>query len=395
MSGRKPSTPSYRYHKARDCAVVTIGGKDHYLGAYDSPESREKYDQLVSEWLARGRQLELPPPVPDGQTLAGPTVNELILRFVTHAATYYRRPDGTATTELSEYRRTLGVLRDLYGRTPAAAFGPLSLKAVREKMITSGLCRGVINQRVDRVKRMYKWAVENELVNATTHQALLAVRGLPKGRSAARESEPVRPVPETDVQKTLPHLNRFLAAMVRVQLLTGMRPGEVCRLRGGDIDTTGPVWVYRPPTHKTSHHGHARVVLLGPQAQVVLHPLLADAGGGYVFDSRKACAEARAARAAPAAKPRPKKDRGRKNVKRPMVYYKPSTYSHAVRRACLKAGVTSWHPHQLRHNAATVIRREFGLDMARAVLGHHSPQITELYAELDIGRAAEVMAKIG
>jgi integrase len=54
-----------------------------------------------------------------------------------------------------------------------------------------------------------------------------------------------------------------------------------------------------------------------------------------------------------------------------------------------------WHPHQLRHTAATKIRREFGLDLARVILGHRSPQITELYAELDFGRAAEVMARLG
>jgi len=48
MTVRKPS---YRFHKARRCAVVTIAGKDHYLGAYDSPESWEKYHRLVAEWF--------------------------------------------------------------------------------------------------------------------------------------------------------------------------------------------------------------------------------------------------------------------------------------------------------------------------------------------------------
>ena len=92
-------------------------------------------------------------------------------------------------------------MRELYGRTPVAAFGPLALKAVREKLIASDLSRGVINQRIDRIKRVYKWAVENELAPATVHQALLTVRGLPKGRSAARESELVRPVPEGTCKK--------------------------------------------------------------------------------------------------------------------------------------------------------------------------------------------------
>jgi hypothetical protein len=73
---------------------------------------------------------------------------------------------------------------------------------VREKMVKSDLSRGVINQRVDRVKRFFKWAVGNELVGAPVHQALLAVQGLSKERSAAREFEAGRPVPPGDVEKT-------------------------------------------------------------------------------------------------------------------------------------------------------------------------------------------------
>jgi integrase len=395
MARRKTDTPKYRYHKARTCAVVTIDGKDHYLGQYNSPESHEKYDRLVAEWLANGRR-SAPPPTEPTSHAEQFSLNELILRFMTHATGYYRRADGTATSELTEYKRVLGIVRGLYGRTPAATFGPLALKAVRAKMIAADLCRGVINQRIDRVKRVFKWAVENELVAVTTYQALAAVRGLPKGRSPARESTPVKPAPVADVEKTIPHLNRFLAAMVRLQLFTGMRPGEVCQMRGGDVDTSGAVWVYRPASHKTEHHGHARVVLIGPRGQDVLHSFLAEAGDGYVFNSRKACAEERAARAErPVTDQQTVKIRNRAPAKRPMVFYKPSTYSHAIRRACEAAGVPPWHPHQLRHNAATAIRREFGLDMARAVLGHHSPQITEMYAELDINRAAEVMAKVG
>jgi hypothetical protein len=32
--------PSYRLHRARNLAVVTIDGKDHYLGRYGCPETR-------------------------------------------------------------------------------------------------------------------------------------------------------------------------------------------------------------------------------------------------------------------------------------------------------------------------------------------------------------------
>jgi integrase len=57
--------------------------------------------------------------------------------------------------------------------------------------------------------------------------------------------------------------------------------------------------------------------------------------------------------------------------------------------------VPQWHPHQLRHNAATKFRQEFGLDVARAVLGHSSPVVTEVYAELDAAKAAKAMERVG
>jgi integrase len=87
------------------------------------------------------------------------------------------------------------------------------------------------------------------------------------------------------------------------------------------------------------------------------------------------------------------------------------SYEHAITKACRKADakahedhpdipreqvlIPHWHPNQLRHTKATEIRREVGLDSARAVLGHRSPAVTEVYAELDRAKAAEVMERLG
>jgi hypothetical protein len=49
----------------------------------------------------------------------------------------------------------------------------------------------------------------------------------------------------------------------------------------------------------------------------------------------------------------------------------------------------------LRHSKATELRRVAGLDAARAVLGHNPPAVTEVYAEMDLGKAAEVMGRLG
>jgi integrase len=403
---RHQSVPSYRLHKQSGQAIVTLSdglGNRHdvLLGAYGSAESRAEYARVIAEWEANGRRS--PPKTEGVQTDI--SVNELILAYLQHAEQHYRRPDGTETTEVREYKAALRPLKELYGHTEARAFGPLGLKAVRQRMVDADISRGVINQRIGRVRRVFKWAVENELIAPSVLQGLQAVRGLQKGRSQARDTAPVQPVAEAIVLKTLPYLTRPVRAMVQVQLLTGARPGEICVMRACDIETSGPVWLYRPGSdrgpdgqHKTAHHGHQRLIAIGPKAQELIRPFLKLDTQAYFFSPREAMEELRSERRRKrVSKVQPsQEDRRRGKPKRsPGQRYTPSSYAHAVSKACEKAGVPSWHPHQLRHTAATKLRREYGLDVARAVLGHRSPQITELYAELDTSRAAEVMEKLG
>jgi integrase len=55
-----------------------------------------------------------------------------------------------------------------------------------------------------------------------------------------------------------------------------------------------------------------------------------------------------------------------------------------------------WHPHQLRHTAATEIRKAFGLEAAQLTLGHSSAQVTDaVYAERDAAKVAEIMRRVG
>jgi integrase len=68
---------------------------------------------------------------------------------------------------------------------------------------------------------------------------------------------------------------------------------------------------------------------------------------------------------------------------------------HAFRAVWPRVFTFRWHPHQLRHNAATYLRREFGLEAARIILGHHSSAVTEIYAEKDEQQAVEAIIKVG
>jgi hypothetical protein len=87
MSARVPRTPSLRRHKPTGQGVVTLDGKDHYLGVWSPnrktpPDAvRAAYDRLISEWLAAGRRAPGPAPAAatGGQAPAGPTVAGLIL----------------------------------------------------------------------------------------------------------------------------------------------------------------------------------------------------------------------------------------------------------------------------------------------------------------------------
>jgi hypothetical protein len=191
------TVPSYRRHKQSGQAIVTLtdglgGRRDVLLGKLGTRESRAEYARVIAEWEARGRCL------PSSAAVADLTVNEPTLLFWKHAQQHYRHPDGTPTSELNDYRSSLRPFKHLYGHTPAKDFGPLALKAIRQKIVEgyehpqygpqAGLCRGVINQRVGRIRRMFKWGVAEEMLPEKVYRALMAVPGLSRGRSTVRET---------------------------------------------------------------------------------------------------------------------------------------------------------------------------------------------------------------
>ena len=195
---RQVQTPSYRLHKPCGQAVVRINCRDYYLGKHGTEESRCKYDRLIAEWLANGRRMPS-----QGDKSPDLTVNEIILAYWRFAEGYYLK-DGRPTSELVSIHESLRILKRLYGKAWANGGGPGALRACQQTMIEAGLSRGVINGRVGRIKRMFKWAASHGLVRIDAYQALATVGGLKRGRSSAREPEPVRPVPETHIAAILP-----------------------------------------------------------------------------------------------------------------------------------------------------------------------------------------------
>lgn len=453
MSNRRKPTPSYLLHKqsgrARALWTDSTGTRQQKLlpGPYDSAESRTAFARLCLELQTAPLQ------TPNVQP-AGLNLNEVLLAFMDWAATHYRTPSGEPRTEIGELNLSLRPVRELYGTTPAAEFGPRALAAVRQHMIGLGWCRTLINRRVDRIKRVFKWAVAEELVPVTAYQALRALAGLRKGRSEARESDPVKPVDPAHVTATLPFLTPHLQTMVELQRLTGMRPGEACQLRLCEVNCTEDVWVYRPVQHKTAHHGKTRAIHLGPRAQAVIAAFLRgtnpppdgfdhirlddpdqstarlvmadayqevgrerDAGllrdtartvvvvAGCVVDPtltlfspyRAREERFRAYRLKRKSKVQPSQLKRRKtNPQRlPAAEYTPHTYAHAVRVAARKAKVPHWHPNQLRHTFATRVREQHDLEATQVLLGHSRADVTQVYVERNEQLAVAVAAEMG
>lgn len=130
--------------------MVRINGRDHYLGAHGTEESRLTYDRLIAEWLASGRRSE---PLNDDGGLPSVSVNEVLLAFVDHAERYYRDGDQVSK-EVVNLKLALRPVKQLYGTTAADKFGPLALKAIRLQMVeVQKLCRKEINKRIGRIKR--------------------------------------------------------------------------------------------------------------------------------------------------------------------------------------------------------------------------------------------------
>jgi len=290
----------------------------------------------------------------------------------------------------------------------------VKLEAVCQAMVRAGLVRKSINRHLDRIKRMFRWAGKKGLVGQEVYHKLQCVAGLSEGRTAAKESDPVQPVPDAFVDAVRPFVSRQVKALIDLQLRTAARPGELCIMRGCDLETSGTTWIYRPERHKNQHRGRGREIYLGPRAQRIVKEFLRTDTQAYLFSPWEAreelYRELRAARKFPV-QPSQACRRSKAPERVPGQLYTTKSYARAIARACEKAFPAPdhlteaeilawkkdhhWHPHQLRHNAATQLRKEHGIELARIVLGHSTAFTTEIYALQDRQAAQEVIAKIG
>ena len=395
---RKKETqhPKLRFHKHSNRAYVELSGKRVYLGKWDDPQRDQKYHMTLAAWERNGRVYPIIEPAPAPSAVDDLVVVEICAAYLEYAESYYVHKDGTPTGQQDRVRAALKGVQDLYADVPAAKFGPTKLNAVREHWIRHGLARTSINAMVGCVKLAFRWAASREMISPSVYYALATLEGLRMGRSKARETEPVKPVPEAHINAIQPFVASQVWTMIQLQLLTGARPGEIVLLKNAMIDRSGKVWTAKLEDHKTAYRRKERVLYFGPKAQEILRPwLLARPVGEYLFSPQEALAEAKAKDSEHGRRPN-QLPSPRKTDRVLGEHYTPNSYARAIRRACTeKAKIPVWSPNRLRHNAATRIRKEFGLEAAQVILGHSKADTTQIYAELNEQKALSIIKKFG
>ena len=392
MTRSNSRLPKHCFHKASGQGCVRFKGcsKTFYTGKFGTPEAERRYDQLIRDYVASGRR------PPESERADVGRIADLAADFWNHFLSIHpnsREPEGL--------KYTLKPFVEMFGSMPVTEFTSLHLIQARDAMIEKGISRKLINSRVTRLKRMFRWGVSRRLFPATAQLEIQAVEGLRYGRSAAKENSPVAVVSSENVDAVLPLVSKQIAAMIQVQCLTGARPGEVLIMRGMDVDRTGDVWQYRPPQHKNKHRQIEREIPIGPRGQAILRPFLLRPESAYLFNPKEAETERhRAQAAARTSKMTPSQlARHLRWSKAPRSklgdHYLIAGYRRAIARACKLAEISRWSPNQLRHLAATRFRQAEGLDTAQAILGHTHARTTEIYAEVNRSKIEKVMLEIG
>lgn len=394
MPRQKNAIPSYLLHKRSGQARVRIHGRDYLLGPYGSEESRIRYGELIAKFAShvpvdplaagsnrgtiRGTDSDDP----------GPSIAELIVAFLEHAKTHYVK-NGEPTSEQHCIRAAVRPLRELYGLTPAKDFGPLALKAVRAKLVESGLSRNTVNSNIGKIRRMFRFGVANEMVPVEVLQRLEAVSPLLAGRTEARDLPPRHAVDQADIDAVKTHVRPLVKDLIDLQLLTGARSGELLALTTSMIDRGGAVWRSQLTDHKCQHKGKSRTLYFGPKAQLIVAKYLSADPDKRLFSMTR-CAYCRAiTRACEVAFGMPDELR---NIDKKLS---EAETQKLRRQAAEWRADHCWSPHWLRHTAATRVREQLGIENVQSLLGHSDAEMSRHYSAKMDKLAAQTAAVCG
>ena len=367
------SMPTVRIDRKNKQARVFIGGKQHHLGRVEggkiSPAQAAEAARIWYQFLNGTPEVVAPPE----DTAKGPTIAELCSAYLDHAEDYFTYRDNRysgrkgRTSSYSNAQVVCRILDDWYDQ-PTATFEPTDLEAVMTKIMQRNVVRSTAKKYRKDTLRMFKWGVAKKLVPPAVHATLRCTDNLKKGRTDLPESEPVKAVSDEDMEATIVECHPVVAAMIRLQRLTGARPGEICILKPEDIDRSDDVWVFWPKHWKTQLSSKKkRFIVISEEAQKVIEPFLDRPADAYCFSPKEVYSE---------------------QADRLGEHYLTESYRSAIHRACDRAGLARWNPNQLRHARSTEIKAQGGTAAEESAALGHAQEIA-----VDYDHSALVLAK--
>jgi integrase len=291
-----------------------------------------------------------------------------------------------------EMKKAFQILLDLFPddepKPDTATFKVGYMVKYQRRLIEMGYARSQINRLFCAVKRVFVWGGQprfdletcDKLPAIVSNTFIADLMGIKSVTDEGKENPPRKDVPEKVVTAIFPYVSETIADMLRLQLLTGMRPHEVCAMRMGDLKQTkeefmehgllydGESWLYVLDEHKTKKHIGTKVIPLGIQEQEILSKYLDNSD--YLINSDLWS-------------PIFKNSMGNAMTR--------EAYGRNIKDAIERNGLQKFVPYQIRHTSLTEVSFEHGRDVARAVAGHTTEKMTARYDHSDYRKALAVV----
>ena len=381
----------YSFSKARNRGMINYPRScspkritEWLPGDYNSEQSLEAYRRSAAYFTLHG---EVPPWVSGGSgkppadpVLPGsddiprwPSIDQLCEQWSDeHLGSYSK-------SEQYLYRTAMTRLRILYGGYPTNEFGKSRLKEVRKLFAKAGNCVRTINGQMRRLRTIFLWGSNEDDPQLVPDGVVDAMRNLKKLEDGDRvanvtveEYGEVPAVCDEVLAETIKLLRPAAVDLVSVLRYSAARSGELFKMTVGDLKKKSPeLWIYEPKKHKTSRWKHKRTIRFGPKSIAILARLIKGRSPSrLVFVRPGSLSEQHVSRWA------------RPGVE---LAWNRDRLGGLIARVCRDHDIEHWHPHQLRHAAATEAYNRKGgtAAAAQALCGHHRLSTTERYIDVD------------
>lgn len=398
MGRSKALVPERRYHVSGQ-SVVTIDGKNFYLGPHNDALTVARYACLVKAYQDNGYRLPDDYSIDDVRNATASQFADLMVEDqsdkpvrVKHLAEAYKAHVlKRYANAVQDHSRRLDVVKWLLeydSELLVERFGPKKLREYRDRMDDGTRSRRYLNRLTNEVRAAFKWGVSQELV---TPPVLVGLKSLPPlvAGEAGFERARRKQVSVEVVRATAKHLAPIVRDMLTVQLATGMRPSELCSMRAGEIDRSGEIWLFKPTNHKTAWKGIEREIPILGQARTAIENYLNRSPASFLFSPAEAMSWFRAKQRSECKGYGSYKKLVEDPKKKPGDRYDSGSYRQAIVRAAKLAKVPHWTPYQVRHLVGTTVAEALHLESSKALLGHQDLQTTQIYAKSTTKTAIE------